>query len=117
MAGRNVRLKPLRTLMATLGIAGCVALLLCGFGVGDTLVYSKNNDLQKLFKYDISSTYIDDSFLTKLENLDDRIEEVELYQQYYVQIVSSSKTQNITVFQIEPNSKLSLQAHLQYFLK
>lgn len=108
MAGRNVRLKPLRTLMATLGIAGCVALLLCGFGVGDTLVYSKNNDLQKLFKYDISSTYIDDSFLTKLENLDDRIEEVELYQQYYVQIVSSSKTQNITVFQIEPNSKLSL---------
>lgn len=108
MAVRNVRLKPLRTLMATLGIAGCTALLLCGFGVGDTLVHSKNNDLEKLFRYDISSTYVDDSFLTKLETLDDRIEEVELYQQYYVQAVSSSKTQNITVFQIEPNSKLSM---------
>lgn len=107
MAVRNVRLKPLRTIMATLGIAGCTALLLCGFGVGDTLVHSKNNDLEKVFKYDVSSTYNSDGFLTKLDNLDIQIDRVELYQKYFAQAVSQSSTKNIAVYQLEPNSKLS----------
>lgn len=106
MALRNVRLKPTRTIMATLGIAGCVALLLCGFGVGDTLSYSKNNDLNKLFVYDISSTYTNSDFLSELETLDENIEEIELYQQFYVQARSDKSVKSIKLFQIQQNSSL-----------
>ena len=73
MAIRNIKVKPIRTVMATIGIAGCISLLLAGFGIGDTLSKSLKTDVGKLFKYDVSSTYKTDDFISKLE-ADSKIE-------------------------------------------
>ncbi len=103
MASRNIRIKPMRTLMATIGIAGCVALLLCGFGIGDTLKHSIKNDLGKVFKYDVTTTYVSSDFEENLKKTNG-LKNYELYDQYYGSAVFGSKTKNTNVFKIPENS-------------
>lgn len=106
MATRNIKLKPARTLMATLGIAGCVALLLCGFGIGNTLSHSVNNDYGKVFKFDVSTTFASENFeenLTQMQGLNS----YELYERYYAEASFENKIKNVTVYSIEPNSKFT----------
>ena len=94
MASRNIRIKPMRTLMATIGIAGCVALLLCGFGIGDTLKHSIKNDLGKVFKYDVTTTYVSSDFEENLKKTNG-LKNYELYDQYYGSAVFGSKTKTL----------------------
>ena len=44
MAGRNLIYDPLKAFMVVLGMAGCTALLICGFGIDDTLNYDIGTD-------------------------------------------------------------------------
>lgn len=106
MAFRNIRIKPLRTVMATIGIAGCVALLLAGFGFGDTLSKSVSNDLGKLFYYDLSSTYNVSDFKEKLSG-DSRVEYIEDYQRVYVELNSKENRDNVYLYSLAEDSKLS----------
>ncbi len=106
MAARNVKLKPVRTVMATIGIAGCVALLLCGFGINDTLNHSINNDFGKVLKYDITSTYTKADFLDNLNRLDG-LEFYEKQDKYYAELNANDNFKNTSLFVIEPHSKLS----------
>lgn len=106
MATRNIRLKPARTLMATLGIAGCVALLICGFGIGNTLGYSVDNDLGKMFKYDVTTTYVSADFESKLSEIDG-VKDYEFYDKYFASTVFENKTKNVNVFKIAQNSAFS----------
>lgn len=57
MALRNMRRKISRTFMVVLGLLGCSALLVCGFGIDDTLNYGLNLEIDELISYDISVTY------------------------------------------------------------
>ncbi len=106
MAVRNIKVKPVRTVMATIGIAGCVALLLCGFGITDTLTHSIDNDFGNVFRYDITSTYNKDDFLVRLEELDG-FEYYEKNDKLYCEIKSDSFVKSAYVYEIEEHSKLS----------
>ncbi len=57
MAVRNIRINWGRAIMTVIGVAGCSALLLTSFGIGDTLAQSVDNDLGNLFNYDVSSSF------------------------------------------------------------
>lgn len=105
VAFRNIRLKPLRTIMGAFGMAGCVALLLAGFGVGDTLSKSLNNDLGNVFNYDISSTYSSESFIEEISS-NDKISYYEKYSKIYANLSANENTTNVYVYQIAENSQV-----------
>ena len=106
MAIRNIKIKPIRTIMATIGIAGCISLLISGFGIGDTLSKSLKNDVGKLFRYDVSSTYKADDFLSKLEG-DSKIEYFEKYTKTYVSARFGEENESVYIYGLEENSKIS----------
>lgn len=56
MAVRNIRINWGRAIMTIIGVAGCSALLLTSFGIGDTLAQSVENDLGSAFTYDVSTS-------------------------------------------------------------
>lgn len=105
VAFRNIRLKPLRTIMGAFGMAGCVALLLAGFGVSDTLSKSLKNDLGNVFNYDISSTYNNDSFIEQI-SASDKISYYEKYSKTYAGFLVNENSTDIYVFQIAENSQI-----------
>jgi len=106
MAIRNIRLKPIRTVMAIIGIAGCVALLLCGFGIGDTLDNSVTYDFGDNFRYDITTTYTKDNFEEELKKMEGLLS-YENYQKMYVIAKNGSYQKNINLFKIQEKSFLS----------
>ncbi|MDE7263543.1 MAG: hypothetical protein K2N64_02635 [Anaeroplasmataceae bacterium] len=57
MAFRNMKRKWSRTFMVIAGVIGCSALLVCGFGIEDTLNYGLDLEMEKLIPYDVSVTY------------------------------------------------------------
>ncbi len=57
MAFRNMKRKISRTLMVILGVLGCSALLVCGFGIEDTIHYGIDLELEELIPYDVSVSY------------------------------------------------------------
>lgn len=105
MTFRNLAINPIRTIMAVLGCAGCVALMLCGYGIGDTLEHSIENDLEKVFSYDISSTYENNDFLTDLEQING-VDYYEKYETSFIEIYGESQSKNVKVFKIENNSQI-----------
>ena len=78
MALRNMKRKISRTLMVLLGTMGCSALLVCGFGIEDTLDNSINKELS-LIPYDVNLSYKD--FTSKKEALN-QIENVSFVDEY-----------------------------------
>ncbi|MCR5348016.1 MAG: FtsX-like permease family protein [Bacilli bacterium] len=44
IAGRNIVYDPLKAVMVVIGMMGCTALLICGFGIDDTLDYGLKTD-------------------------------------------------------------------------
>ncbi len=107
MAARNIKVKPIRTIMAMIGIAGCVALLLSGFGITDTLNHGIDGDFGEHFKYDITTTYTSDTFLSDLESGLDGFEFYEKNDKSYADISFSDKVKNAYIYQIAPDSKLT----------
>ena len=106
MAIRNIRIKPIRTIMATIGIAGCMALLLCGFGIGDTLDYSISYDFGRNFHYDITTTYTDDMFEYNLYQLPG-MTYYEKYEKMYVSVSANNSVKNTNLFKIEEQSLMT----------
>ncbi len=60
MAFRNMRRKISRSLMVIFGVAGCSALLLCGFGIENTINYGLDLELGQYTPYDVTVSYSDD---------------------------------------------------------
>ncbi len=61
MAFRNMKRKPSRTLMVILGVLGCSSLLVCGFGIDDTLNHSLELEFSEYIPYDVSVNYVVDT--------------------------------------------------------
>lgn len=78
MAFRNIKVKKSRSIMVVVGIIGCIALLICGFGIDDTLKYGVKNDLKGLYPNDISVSYATNGATTALEGIDG----IEYYENY-----------------------------------
>lgn len=57
IALRNIRVYFTKSIMVIIGILGCTGLLVCGYGIDDTLDYGIKHDLTTYFNYDIMATY------------------------------------------------------------
>lgn len=85
MALRNMKRKISRTFMVIFGVMGCSALLLCGFGIEDTLDNSINTEIE-LIPFDISLNYLNEVAESKiLEN--DNVLEIDSYSKCDINII------------------------------
>lgn len=109
MAVRNIAIKPVRALMTAIGIMGCVALLMCAFGIGDTVDNSLRTELYKQFTYDISTSYVSADFGEKMQKLQDEgeIESFETYTVHYMTIVADGASKDIKVYNFSENMKMT----------
>lgn len=57
MALRNIRLNFLKSIMVVIGVMGCTALLVAGFGIEDTMNHSIDYDMAHFYKGDVMLTY------------------------------------------------------------
>ncbi|MBP5091817.1 MAG: ABC transporter permease [Bacilli bacterium] len=57
MAFRNIRVNLVKSLMVIIGVLGCTALLVCGYGIDDTLNYGLDKETSGFYNADISATY------------------------------------------------------------
>lgn len=73
MAVRNIVRNKMKTIMVILGTLGCTALLVCGFGIMDTLDYDVYTDMKETLVRDITltPTKASDELKTTIEGLDD----------------------------------------------
>lgn len=94
MAIRNVFRNKGKSLMVVLGMLGCTALLVCGFGIMDTLDYDIALDYGGNMRMDVTAMPIeaDESFKKELSE-DDRVARVEDYLSYPATFVGE-KTAN-----------------------
>lgn len=119
MAFRNIRIKPIRTIMAIIGVVGCMALLLAGFGIGDTLNHSLKNDLGGVLKYDITTTYSNVNFEQEILNVEG-IEKFEKFKEFQAEMKNDDKTTNISIIEVKENSEfvdLNLSKNKVYLTK
>ncbi|MCI2069231.1 MAG: ABC transporter permease [Bacilli bacterium] len=83
MAFRNMSRNKLKTVMVILGTLGCTALLVCGFGIMDTLDNCLDNDFRHLMIRDITAVpnHPSESLAIKLKGIDgvERLEEITQY--------------------------------------
>ncbi len=105
MALRNMRRKISRTLMVVLGLMGCSALLVCGFGIDNTLNYGLNLEIDELITSDISIGYQDS--VSKEEALS-KIDGVELVEEYSELGITLKKDKIISssLFLLPDNSQI-----------
>ncbi len=57
MAFRNISLNLGKSIMVVFGVLGCTALLLCGFGIEDTVYHGIDYDVASLRHFDITTTF------------------------------------------------------------
>lgn len=57
VALRNIKVYFTKSIMVVIGICGCTGLLVCGFGVDNTIDYGIEHDMTTFFNYDIMTTY------------------------------------------------------------
>ncbi|MDE6241603.1 MAG: FtsX-like permease family protein [Anaeroplasmataceae bacterium] len=90
MAFRNMKRKWSRTLMVVIGVLGCSALLVCGFGIEDTINHGLDLELDELIPYDISVTY--STYTEKKENISsiEHVAYVDEYGKYPVNVEAKS---------------------------
>jgi len=72
MALRNIRINYAKSLMVIVGVMGCTSLLVCGFGIDDTLDHGIEVDMTEIYASDMIARYYADSpsLKTELEAVD-----------------------------------------------
>jgi putative ABC transport system permease protein len=109
MAVRNIIVNPSRAVMTIVGVMGCSALLVCSFGIGDTVNHSVDMELGGQFKYDISTIYTRESadeFLSLVNELKEsgQIRAYETYETYFMTARSENAVKSVKVFSIAEDS-------------
>ncbi len=82
MAFRNLRLDKFRSIMVIIGILGCTALLVCGFGIEDTINYGINSDHSIFLRSDIVVTMNESKSSEDVENSLSSIDGVDKVEPY-----------------------------------
>lgn len=57
MAIRNILMNKSKSIMVIFGVLGCTALLVCGFGIEDTVNYGISYDMKNFYSQDITLTF------------------------------------------------------------
>lgn len=119
MAFRNLTLDKFRSFMVIVGVLGCTALLVCGFGIEDTIDYGIKNDRDLFLSSDITLT-LNDAF-TKEEVSDlvygteTEVKSVECYRRremtYYKE--GGKQTTKILYVLSEPSHSLGMEMPLE----
>ena len=105
MAIRNIRLNLAKSLMVVVGVCGCTALLVCGFGIDDTLNFGIESDLNNFYSSDIYASYsANNSKLDKIMEIEG-VEKVEEYTTLPTTISSTKQTYESLVYVIDDNSE------------
>ncbi|MDO5330349.1 MAG: FtsX-like permease family protein [Bacillota bacterium] len=79
MAFRNIRVNLGKSMMVIVGVLGCTALCVCGFGIDDTLNHGIDVELENIYTSDIMVSYgYSGSFLDRLEAIEG-VEDAEEY--------------------------------------
>ena len=81
MAIRNIRIAWGKSAMAVAGVAGCTALLLCGFGIQDTIDHGVEVDLDLAYTASLSLSYSTQKFDPRPSYFDR--DDILSYDQYY----------------------------------
>ncbi len=79
MAIRNIRMNIYKSLMTVIGVLGCTALLVCGFGIENTITYGIDHDMREFRSDDISLTFNNTKTRENLEKDFGTIEGIEAY--------------------------------------
>lgn len=101
MSLRSMRINKVRSFMVLIGVMGCSALLVCGFGINDTLNYSVDKELNELIAYDLQVTYDND-----LDIQSDKIENVDLYENHSIIALNSDKSYNTSLYIFKSNRQI-----------
>ena len=109
MAAGNIAIKPIRAAMTVIGITGCVALLMCALGIGDTIDHSLQTEFYGQFTYDIATPYISEDFSEKMDELKEacEIETYETYKVYYMNASGANKGKDIKVYNFSENMTMT----------
>lgn len=101
---RNIFRYKKRFLMTVLGIAGCTALLLTGFGIKDSIVTIVDKQFGTIFNYDMTMTLNRnatqterDEVISKL-NQDSRLQNVLLVASENGKLINQDVTKDVTIF-------------------
>lgn len=105
MAIRNILRNKIKSIMVVIGVLGCTSLLVCGFGIMDTLNYGIDYDFNRLIVKDITVTYStgnNESHKNQLQSIEGikTIEEVI----YYPIKVTGKTLEDTTIYLLEENS-------------
>ncbi len=113
MAFRNIRFDLVKSFMVILGVLGCTALLVCGFGIDDTLDRGVNVDISSFYNSDLSVSYKSGS-TTQIETIKETpykdstieayIESIEEYTKLPATIAKGEKMADYTVIGVNANS-------------
>lgn len=106
LAFRNIIIKPIRALMTVLGVMGCVALLVCAFGINDTVDHSLKTEFGGQFYYDVQSTCTEANAQNLNEYLDGIGAKYETYKQFYMS-ASVKYSKDIKIYCIKENSQFT----------
>lgn len=102
MAFRNIRVNIVKSIMVVVGVLGCTALLLTGYGIEDTVNYGINHDLEKVGNCDFTLTFSEakkeGDFARDITKVDG-VSNYEMYQSSVSKIENaSSSSLNSTVY-------------------
>ena len=106
LAFRNIIIKPIRALMTILGVMGCVALLVCAFGINDTVDHSLKTEFGGQFHYDIQSNCAESNAEELNAYLDGIGANYETYKQFYMS-ASAKYGKDIKIYCIKENSSFT----------
>lgn len=75
VTARNIFRYKKRFLMTVIGISGCTALLVAGYGVQDSIGEIVTKQYGEIYKFDMSLTYKDEATLTQRESLNKELQQ------------------------------------------
>lgn len=104
MAIRNMCINLARSIMVIVGVCGCTALLLCGFGIDNTLNYGINKEVNEMINYDISLMYEDNKTISYAG-----IDNIKLIEEYYettLMVKSNEKTLDTSILLLEEDFQI-----------
>ena len=112
MAVRNIAIKPSRAVMTVVGVMGCTALLVCSFGIGDTVNNAVDLEMGGQFNYGVSTTYTHTAaagFLSLMDELkaDGSVRDFETYKIFNMSARGRDAVKTIKVFSIARDSRFT----------
>lgn len=90
MALRNIFMHIPKSAMVVIGVLGCTALLVCGFGIEDTINNGINQDKIRFYTQDINVTFNANKSKAEVSDELDAMEEIKCYEFYNQATTSAS---------------------------